>query len=109
MKKKYQEILLDAACLTGKIPSVTFSGATATAYAYISAYRDYNEACKFLGIIATNIRLADGMEAAIKNYEKQNEDVSEMKEALKWYTEKIENAYKELKDYIAERERENWR
>lgn len=51
MKKKHQNILIDAADMLSKIPGVTITGATATASAYVSAYRDYYEACQYFGII----------------------------------------------------------
>ena len=50
---------MESACLIGRIPGVSISGATASAY--VSAYRDYYEVCQLLGVIATNIQLVDNI------------------------------------------------
>lgn len=109
MKKKYQDILMESACLIGKIPGVSMLGATATAGVYVSAYRDYYEACQLLGVIATNIQLIDSTENTITKYKnKEGYDIDELQYSVQLYSEKVDKAFKELKDYIAEREKKNW-
>lgn len=110
MKKKYQDILTDSASLVGKIPGVAWTGVTATAAAYVSAYKDYHKACQLLGVIAVNIKVVDDLETVINKYKnEEGYDIGELKGQVEWYSEGIEKAYKELKEYIAEREKENWR
>lgn len=109
MKKKHQDILMESACLIGKIPGVNMSGATATAGVYVSAYRDYYEACQLLGVIATNIQLINDTEATITKYKnKEGYDIEALQYSIKLCSEKVDKAYKELKEYIAEREKKNW-
>lgn len=110
MKKKYQDILMDSANLVGKIPGVSMSGATATASVYVSAYRDYHEACQLLGVIAINIKLVDDLETTINKYKnEEGYDIEELKGQVEWYSERVDKAYKELKEYIAEREKQKWK
>lgn len=110
MKKKYSDILMESACLIGKIPGVNMSGATVTASVYVSAYRDYYDACQLLGVIATNIQLIDSTESTIAKYKhKEGYDIDELQYSVQLYYKKVDKAFKELKDYIAEREKKNWR
>ena len=110
MKKKYQDILMESACLIGKIPGVSISGATTTASAYVSAYRDYYEVCQLLGVIATNIQLIDSTESTItKCKNKEDYDIDELQYAVQLCSEKVDKSFKELKEYITEREQKNWR
>ena len=108
MKTKYQKILLDSASMIGKIPGVSFTGATATAATYVSAYRDYYEACQYLGIIANNIDLIEKTETAI-NKNKDKYDMSELEAGIETYSKQIDKAYKNLKEYISQREEEHWK
>lgn len=100
---------MDSAKLIGKIPAVSMTGATATAAAYVSAYRDYSEACRLMGIISTNIETIENTEKTIRKYQnKEDYDIEELKECVGIYSEKINKAYKELVKFISEREEENW-
>lgn len=109
VKKKYQDILMESACLVGRIPGVSMSGATATASVYVSAYRDYYESCQLLGVIATNIQLIDSTESTIVKYKnKEGYDIDELKYSVQLYSENVDKAFKELKDYIEERKKKNW-
>lgn len=110
MKKKYQDILMESACLIGRIPGVSISGATATVSAYVSAYRDYYEVCQLLGVIATNIQLVDSTESTIIKYKnKEDYDIDELQYTVQLCSEKVDKSFKELKEYITEREKKNWR
>ena len=109
MKKKYQDILMESACLISRIPGVSISGATATASAYISAYRDYYESCQLIGVIVTNIKLIDTLETTIAKYKnKEGYDIDELQYSVQLNSEKIDKAFKELKEYVTEREQKNW-
>ena len=109
MKKKYQDILMESACLIGRIPGVSILGATATASVYVSAYRDYYEVCQLLGVIATNIQLIDSTESTIIKYKnKEDYDIDELQYTVQLCSEKVDKSFKELKDYITEREQKNW-
>ena len=110
MKKKYQDILIDSANLVGKIPGVNMSEATATVSAYVSAYIDYHEACQLLGVIVVNIKLVDDLENTINKYKnEEGYDIEELKRQIKWYSERVDKLYKELNEYITERERQKWK
>ena len=109
MKKEYQKILMESARLIGKIPRVNMTGATATASAYVSAYRDYSEACGLLGVIANSIESIENTESVIRKFQnKEDYDVEELKYSVQWNVKNMNKAYKNLKEYIAEREEQNW-
>lgn len=109
MKSKYSKIILDAATLVSKIPGVSLSGATKTASAYTSAYRDYNEAVNLLGIITANLQEVVRYEDTIKKYHKMEDYATEeLQGAVDFHYEKAVRAYKELKQFIKEREVQHW-
>lgn len=86
------------------------SGATATASVYVSAYGDYYEACQLLGVISSSIESIDGLESTINKYKnKDGYDIEELKEQVEWHSERVDEAYKKLKEYIAEKEEKQWR
>ena len=109
MKKEYQKILIESAKLVGKIPRVNMSGTTATASAYISAYNDYSEACSMLGAIVSNIEAIENIEKTIRKYRnKEDYDIEELKYYIERNIKNMNKAYKELVEYISEREERNW-
>lgn len=109
MKKEYQKILMESTKLIGKIPRVNMTGATATTVAYVSAYRDYSEACSLLGMIANSIEAIENTERVIRKYQnKEDYDVEEMKYSVQWNVKNMNKAYKNLVEYISEREEQNW-
>ena len=108
MKVKYQKILLKSANMISKIPGVSIAGETAMTSTYISAYRDYYDACQYLGVITDNIDLIEKTESSI-NKNKDKYDMSELKANIERYSEQIDRAYKELKEYILQREKEHWK
>lgn len=109
MKSKYSKIILDAATLVSKIPGVSLSGVTKTASAYISAYRDYNEAINLLGIITANLQEVVRYEDTIKKYHKMKDyTTEELQGAVDFHFGKAVKAYKELKQFIKEREEQHW-
>ena len=108
MKAKYQKILFESANMISKIPGVSTTGATATAATYVAAYNDYYVSCQYLGVITDNIDLIEETEYSINRY-KDRYDMSEFKANIKRYSEQIDRAYKELKEYILQREKEHWK
>ena len=109
MKKEYQKILMESAKLVGKIPRVNMSGATATASAYVSAYNDYSEACGLLGTIITSIEAIENTENTIRKYRNREDyDIEDLKYSVEWNVKNMNKAYKELVEYISEREERNW-
>lgn len=110
MKAKYQKILMDSASMIGKIPGVSITGATTTAATYVSAYNDYYESCQYLGVIVNNINLIDELEATINKFKDEDGfDLDELKFSVNKYSKQIDEAYKNLKEYILQREEEHWK
>jgi len=110
MKKKYEDILLNSAVLVSKVPGVNMTGATAMASTYMNAYTDYQKVVRLLGVIAANIKQIDCLEAVIKKYKNEEDyDIEELQGQVIWYSERADKAYKELNEYISERESQNWR
>ena len=110
MKKKYQNMILCAAEMIGKIPRVNTLRETATASAYISAYNDYAEACNYLGIISAYVTKIEGAEKIVRKYKNRDGyDVENLKAMIEFYDEKIDDTYKDLKDFFDERQERQWR
>ena len=109
MKKKYYNILLDSIDIIGRIPEAEVGGIAATDLSYISAYKDYHMAYKYIDSIVNDIRLIEGLENTINNYKnKSGYDIEEIKKQIARNSNRIEKVYQELKDYISKRENQRW-
>ncbi|MBP3543899.1 MAG: hypothetical protein J6J86_06695 [Lachnospiraceae bacterium] len=109
MKKKYQNMLLNAGEMIGKIPRVSTTGATATVAVYNRAYYDYAEACNYLGIITAYIKNIEMIEKNIRKYKNvPGYDIEEWEDMVDFYDEHIDKAYEDLKEFIEERENYRW-
>lgn len=110
MKKKYQNMLLNAGEMIGKIPRVNTTSATATVVAYGKAYHDYAEACNYFGIIVAYVKNIEDAEKSIRTYKDvDGYDVGELESMVKFYDAHIDKAYENLKEFIEGREKHQWR